>query len=343
MTMKKAGFLLCCLVMLVIACGQRYEFEPSDFADGRWYKGNTHSHTTNSDGDAAPQAVAQWYKSQGYDFLVISDHDTLTATSSVQGLCDSAFILIPGVEVSASNRMVVGRKHTKSLHINALNVDRTLKAIYDTTVIGTLQKNIDDITAAGGLAQINHPNYRWSITASEMKRLRGYRLFEVYNGHPNVNNLGSADHPGTESLWDDLLSSGMKVYGVAGDDAHTVAGEFMHLNANPGRGWVVVRAAALTPADIVSALEQGKFYASTGIELTDLHIHQDTLKIAIKQRWDERYRTAFIGANGHVLATTEANPAVYTLSGNVQYVRASIISSNGFRAWIQPLFVRKKS
>lgn len=43
----------------------------------RWYKGNTHTHSLWSDGDAAPEHLADWYKSHGYDFLVISDHNIL--------------------------------------------------------------------------------------------------------------------------------------------------------------------------------------------------------------------------------------------------------------------------
>ncbi len=43
----------------------------------RWYKGNTHTHSLWSDGDAAPEHIADWYKSHGYDFLVLSDHNIL--------------------------------------------------------------------------------------------------------------------------------------------------------------------------------------------------------------------------------------------------------------------------
>lgn len=46
-----------------------------------WYKGNTHCHTLWSDGDEFPEMVADWYKSHGYDFLAISDHDRLMAGS----------------------------------------------------------------------------------------------------------------------------------------------------------------------------------------------------------------------------------------------------------------------
>ncbi len=41
----------------------------------RWYKGNTHAHTLWSDGDAAPEVVADWYKEHGYHFLCLSDHN----------------------------------------------------------------------------------------------------------------------------------------------------------------------------------------------------------------------------------------------------------------------------
>jgi hypothetical protein len=41
----------------------------------RWWKGNTHTHTLWSDGDGAPELVADGYKSRGYNFLVLSDHN----------------------------------------------------------------------------------------------------------------------------------------------------------------------------------------------------------------------------------------------------------------------------
>jgi hypothetical protein len=42
-----------------------------------WLKGNTHTHSLWSDGDAAPEKIADWYKSHGYDFLVLSDHNIM--------------------------------------------------------------------------------------------------------------------------------------------------------------------------------------------------------------------------------------------------------------------------
>lgn len=44
---------------------------------GDWYRGNTHTHSLWSDGDAAPEVVVAWYKANGYDWLSLTDHNTL--------------------------------------------------------------------------------------------------------------------------------------------------------------------------------------------------------------------------------------------------------------------------
>ena len=41
----------------------------------RWYKGNLHTHTFWSDGKAFPEEAIAWYKSRGYNFLGLSDHN----------------------------------------------------------------------------------------------------------------------------------------------------------------------------------------------------------------------------------------------------------------------------
>jgi hypothetical protein len=43
----------------------------------RWWKGNLHTHSLWSDGDDFPEMVVDWYKTHGYDFLAISDHNKL--------------------------------------------------------------------------------------------------------------------------------------------------------------------------------------------------------------------------------------------------------------------------
>ncbi|MCO6044175.1 hypothetical protein NG895_09670 [Aeoliella sp. ICT_H6.2] len=49
--------------------------------DGQsWYKGNMHTHSHWSDGDDYLEAIAMWYRDQGYQFLVFTDHNVLAET-----------------------------------------------------------------------------------------------------------------------------------------------------------------------------------------------------------------------------------------------------------------------
>ncbi len=55
-----------------------------------WWKGNTHTHTLWSDGNAAPEHVADWYVTHGYNFLVLSDHNVLSQGDTWMPVTESA-------------------------------------------------------------------------------------------------------------------------------------------------------------------------------------------------------------------------------------------------------------
>src|SRR5688500_1236788 len=94
------------LILLLLITGparalaQAARFETSTTAGFRWFKGNTHTHTINTDGDSPPETVVKWYKDNGYNFLVISDHDTITETAALARFADANFVLVPGEEVT---------------------------------------------------------------------------------------------------------------------------------------------------------------------------------------------------------------------------------------------------
>src|SRR6202034_391987 len=68
----------------------------------QWYRGNTHTHTINSDGDSSPDEVARWYKEHGYQFLFITDHEFVTDVAALNALlgAQDRFIVLPGQEVT---------------------------------------------------------------------------------------------------------------------------------------------------------------------------------------------------------------------------------------------------
>ncbi len=49
----------------------------SALAQERWFKGNLHTHSLWSDGDAYPEVIVDWYKTNGYHFLTLSDHNII--------------------------------------------------------------------------------------------------------------------------------------------------------------------------------------------------------------------------------------------------------------------------
>ncbi len=299
---------------------------------GRWYKGNLHTHTINSDGDSSPDEVTRWYKEHRYDFLVLTDHNYLTSVDGLNALLGAAekFLVVRGEEVT-------DRFEKKPIHVNALNPKQLVEPQGGSSVLETLQRNVDAIRRAGAAPSVNHPNFGWAITADDLRRLQNDRLFELYNGHPQVNNLGGGGSPSLEQVWDICLSSGRQLFGIAVDDAHYFK-RFAPELSNPGRGWVGVRARELSAEALMEALERGDFYASTGVVLGEVVRAAGDLRVEIKTAGPLKYTTEFIGENGKVLKTTFENPASYTLAAGDRYARARVTASSGEIAWTQPVF-----
>ncbi len=297
----------------------------------RWYKGNTHTHTINSDGDSSPDDVVKWYKEHGYQFLVLTDHNVLTSVEGLNALygLDDQFVVIRGEEVT-------DRFEKRPIHINGLDPARKIEPQGGTSVMDVIQRDVDAIRAANAVPHINHPNFGWAVSVDELKQVRNTRLFEIFNGHPMVNNLGGGGVAGLEEAWDAILSSGLTLYGIAVDDAHHFKRPDDRTASRPGQGWVVVRAERLEARTLLAALERGDFYASTGVELSDYQADAKAMTVTVKPNSWSKYRIQFIGNGGKVLQESTASPATYTYRGDEGYVRARVLESNGLMAWMQP-------
>lgn len=298
----------------------------------QFFKGNLHTHTLNSDGDSTPDDVVRWYREHNYNFVTITDHNYLTAVDGLNALhgADDKFLVMKGEEVT-------DRFGAKPIHINGFAPMSLIKPTGGSSVLDVAQKMIDAIRASGAVPSVNHPNYGWAISAEEFLQLERTRLFEVFNGHPTVNNYGGGGVPGLEEVWDRMLSSGKLLYGIAVDDAHYFKRPEDKTAPRPGQGWVHVRAARLDSRALLEALERGDFYSSTGVELQSLTATSTALTVAVKTEPQSKYRIQFIGKQGSVLSESISSPATYTFKGDESYVRAKVIESNGKLAWIQPV------
>lgn len=314
----------------------------------RWWKGNLHTHTFWSDGDDFPEMVAEWYRTHGYHFLALSDHNVLAQGmrwDKATRLLDKGgpdvldkylarfgaawveqrgaeaerevrlkpldefralveergrFLMIPAEEISDK----VGQL---PLHINASNIREPLTPVGGRTVSEAITNNLraveEQAERAGReiLAHLNHPNFQYAVTAHDLAHAVLERHFEVFNGHPQVNQLGDGIRPGVERLWDiantirlvDLRAP--PLFGIATDDAHNY-----HRNrggARPGRGWVMVRSTHLTPESIVRAIKAGDCYASSGVTLRDVRFDAATrtLHVEVEPEAGAEYVIEFVG------------------------------------------------
>ena len=321
-----------CAALLAPAAARSRPQPGATTPPGRWFKGNTHTHTVNSDGDSTPDEVVRWYREHGYNFLVLTDHNYLTSVTGLNGVhgAPDKFIVIPGEEVT----MTVANK---PVHMNGLAVATFVSPPSAETVVEALQRAADGIRRVGGVPHVNHPNFGWALTPDDMRQVERTNLLEIFNGHPQVNNAGGGGLPGLEEVWDRILTDGRLMYGIAVDDAHHFKRPGDPSASGPGRGWVHVRAPALEPRMISEALDRGDFYASTGVELTGYTATATGIALEIRTTAWSKYRVQFIGGSGRVLSEVADSTASYTFTGDEGYVRAKVLESNGLVAWTQPV------
>ncbi len=271
------------------------------------------------------------------------------------------FIMIPAEEIS-------DRSEGKPVHINATNLAEAIAPAGGATVREAMQNNLRIILEhekAHGrevLPHINHPNFGYAMTAEDLAAVVSERFFEVYNGHPGVNQLGDKDHPSIETMWDQInaircgIAGVAPIMGLATDDSHEYHGK---PGSRPGRGWVMVRSRFLTPEHLIQAMKRGDFYASSGVTLDDVRFDESSRKLTLQIQAQDgvNYRTDFIAtlkgdATDHdrigvVVSSHEGASASYQMTGDELYVRALVTSDQPHvdpsfkdqmqQAWTQPV------
>ncbi len=293
-----------------------------------WYRGNTHVHTVNSDGTATPQIVVRWYKENGYQFVVLTDHDFRTPVDSLNAVFGepNGFVVIAGEEIT-------DRFENRPVHINGLNLTETILPQGGGRVSSVIDRNAAATRRAGGLPVLNHPNgvLRRALTAEEIGAA-DIRHFEVCC----ADFWGGSGFPSTDEIWDAVLSSGHLIYGIADDDAH----RFGANARDPGTAWIMVRAATLTADAVIAALDSGDFYSTTGVALHEYAADDSGVRMTLADTTDYGFRTFFIGQGGSVLKQDESATPTYLFGPSDRYVRARIERSDGAIAWTQPVFRR---
>jgi len=205
------------------------------YADVNWstydqYKGNYHTHTTNSDGRDSPYVVINEYYNKGYDILSITDHNYTTWPW-------------PG---NPGMLAIKGNEYSSSHHMNAF--------VNFTTGSSDLENGIPHVQSQEGVLQINHPGRYNSPTLW----IWYIPWFRDYSASISLEVFNQGDrYPNDRQLWDNInenlfSATGKLVWGTSNDDSHKDSHRFHNFQ--------FMLMPELTEAAWIDCMKKGAFY-----------------------------------------------------------------------------------
>lgn len=283
------------------------------------------------------------------------------------------FLLLPGVELTQT---VQGR----AVHTNCINLPELLPCVRNSELIKnvTAVKTVRELIALNAaeakqaaaaasrpyLLTLNHPFWvYYDVVAQDLVACPEVRFFEVCNGGADYAPYPQAASYTPEKFWDVVnafrCDAGQSpLYGIGSDDSHFYDAQRIDGVCGVGDAWIMVRAATLTPDNLIAAMQRGDFYASTGVFLEQLVFTPDrnTLHVKVKAEPGVHYRIHFIATKrgfsrdvslvtspaekdrptrsvpvysddiGRTVQTLDGVEAAYTMQPDDLYVRARIES-----------------
>lgn len=207
-----------------------------------WYRGELHSHSTESDGKQPAAVVASIAEEVGLDFISLTDHFAMSGWHHAREALTGRTLLIRGCEITS-------RLGHANMH--------GITAPIDPCVDGpgwTINDAADAIHAQGGIFGINHPFAAVLGWRNEDLDWDKVDIMEVIHAldRPN-NNLQLA-------LWDHHLRLGRKIVGIGGTDSHEPAVGRHRL----GKLVTWVKADELSEPGIIAGIRRGQVFVSYG-------------------------------------------------------------------------------
>ena len=220
-----------------------------------WYLGELHTHTIHSDGHWTLAQMWEYAKGLGLDFIILTDHNTVSGLSEAADLPPSRPLFIPGMEITSFRG-----------HALALGVERWID--WQTGIGGrTADDWIDEVHAAGGLFAIAHPftegdpgctGCSWEHALPKPGPSDRVDAIEICNEYWTA---PANDNPMCLAFWRRLLTPSGGPTAIAGTDAHGQRG----WGPQSPRTWVY--ATELSPAAILDGIRKGHVVITFGPRL----------------------------------------------------------------------------
>ncbi|MCB1705448.1 MAG: PHP domain-containing protein [Halioglobus sp.] len=180
-----------------------YESPPGLESTARWYVGDFHSHTVESDGSPTIAELISLAESRGLDFVLMSEHNTVSQLSWFPSYqMTTSVLLLPGMEFT-----------TYAGHANTIGTTEWID--HRTGVRGaTIEGAIADAHAQGGLFSINHP----LLNVGDLCIGCGWQYDVAPETIDAVEVMGGI-FSGV-AFWEDLLDRGGRAAALGGSDDH---------------------------------------------------------------------------------------------------------------------------
>lgn len=291
---------------------------------GRFYRGNLHTHSTVSDGRLSPEEVVDLYRTQGYDFISITDHFSaawdfqITDTTAMRG---NGFTTLIGAELHAP-----ALSNGNPWHIVAVGLPLDFAA---TTASETGPELAARAADAGAFVGIAHPAW-YGLLLEEARSVEAAHAIEIYNETCKLlNEAGESWY-----LADLLLAEDRKLTAYGADDMHGGGGD----RPDAFGAWIWVRSESADPAALLDGLKAGHYYTSQGPLIHDIGFDGSNLLISCSPA-NSIYITgrAERSQRLHGLQLTEATFPTDLFEDS--FCRVTVVDAAGKKAWSNPIWL----
>ena len=283
---------------------------PYEIRDGKWFKGNLHTHTSPASGcgKISIEDCLDLYVEHGYDFLAISDHMSYTPYQ------DDRITILPGVEWNSACG-----EHTGVYSLSSADVTAAIG-------ISDHKELLQRMAGTDALVVLNHPNWQLKphYRREILDQLSNYDGVEIFNGV--IERLQG--YAISTDKWDYLLARDKKVLGFATDDSHR--------DDDIGYASIHVRATSHDPKELMAAIKCGNFYCSSGALIDDIRMQDGVIEIETPDAQEIHVR-----ANGGCAIHRVQDKSIRfdTRELRTAYVRFAIFGRGCQMAWTQPFFL----
>lgn len=317
------------------------------------YRANLHAHSTVSDGHLTPRELVTAYRENGYSILAITDHEF---PKSYADMSDTDFLMLTGYEVYVRpDPNCMYDPYAPEVHLNLFAKDPYNEAVvcYHPSCNKYFSKNgvcpdrlhrigserpreytvayvnelIRTAVANGYLVSYNHPV--WSLEDEETI-LSYENIFSLEIDNYNSDQGNELEHAG--ALYDKMLRRRKPIFCHGGDDNHNVA-PLSSPKSDSFGAWTMILANDLTYPSVITAMEQGNMYASTGpcfreISIEDgiVHVECSPVSKIILFTGSKNQKTAVAECGGSITSASLPLDAV------APYFRVCAIDAYGHRA-----------